>query len=257
MITLALLSLSLSYAQGTFGQTPKKDSPLMPIGYKSKAILLGDDIVPYDDSGRVVTGLKVREGEIVDICAKTKKNYSKKDPDQFNWTKYPFVKIKYGEIGLWVSGKFAFTFDESKPAWSVQMDKNRVNIFLGKNFGVGTTNEEGMTDDDMLFYPLILGTPNDSASYCLIPVHTEPFNRGQSLLIVAKDTVYVTWNHFFALMDNGYADEKIRNVEATNSDIIFHVTAEYMEGSATYDLIVPFYQKASTARVQHYLREEE
>jgi hypothetical protein len=217
--------------------------------------MMGDRIVPFDDFGPVVKGLKISSGQPVDILRKTRKNYSQQNPT-YHWTKFPYVEIQYGENRVWVSGKFVFKFDESNPTRSIEMDKNKINLFLGKNFGVGATNEDGLTEHT--FDPVILGNSSDKGNYYLIPFFTKDTVMGGPdkyyYFVSNKDTLFVPWNGFYALENDGGAGEKIAKVEVKKEKIIFHISAEYMEGSATYELVIPYKGKPFNATLKHYLR---
>ena len=109
-------------------------------------------------------------GELVTIIDSTKERFNIGIEEVF-CKDFPFIKIKNNKGNLgWVSGQFVFKIIEKQnniPQGLITINSNfslnshKFSLFLGRNFGIGSTDEDGLTGCEE-FYPLILYDEEES-----------------------------------------------------------------------------------------------
>ena len=168
----------------------------------------------------------LKAGETVSMIDSTTERFPIGTDDLF-CKEFPFIKIKSNDgIVGWVSGQFIVRiFDKfdskSKELMKIssefKLNNKLYEIHIGKNFGIGSVDTEGITGCED-FYPLILFDVYDN-KYYLVENLVNPNSKMK----------------FCLLLDDEGTGERIVKIKTNSDTTIFKIEGNYQEGTFKYE----------------------
>jgi hypothetical protein len=218
--------------------------------YPLGIIINNDSTIIYDTTNirsKIIGYLQA--GETVDILDTTINRF-----EIGTWTDslcnlFPFVKIQNnnGKLG-WVSGQFIYKIIENPKEYTkslirtttnFSLNKHQYSLSLGENYGIGASNEQGLTGCEEN-YPILI-FDKSSGKYFLIENLENPNSK----------------NKFCCLIYNEGIVEELKKIEVSGDTIIFKIGCAYQMGICTYDTNVFFSDKKFYGKSANYTRTNE
>lgn len=189
--------------------------------YSNKGVLIGDNIVLYDDQLQPLKNISYLNEKLVDIIGKTDKQINLlNDNDICN--NFYFVEIKLDEVQGWVNGKYVYEFKDTEQDSLNISGANSYSFITTKNFGIGCMNDIGLTGCGE-FYPIVMQDMRN-ASYSLIEF---------------KNTIEIGVNDFkyFCLRHDEGGTDLIKSIGISDT-ITLDFERQMQTGKAKYKLII-------------------
>ncbi len=199
----------------------EKSIQIIKTKYSNKGVLIGDNIVLYDDQLQPIKNISYQNEKIVDIIGKTDKRINLlNDNDICN--NFYFVEIKLNEVQGWVNGKYVFEFKDTEQDSLNISGANSYSFITTKNFGIGSMNDIGLTGCGE-FYPIVLHD-----------MRNESYN-----LIEFKNTIEIGVNEFkyFCLKNDEGGTDLIKSISIADT-IILEFERQMQTAKAKYKLKV-------------------
>ena len=193
-----------------------KDNKLTFKNENGEALLLGDKITALDSNLTPLNTLTLNAGQQIELIASSDSLFNKTE-DYCNGVKY--VKVRLDNKSFLVDGRCVYkaeiTSDQNK---SVKLENDNLELVTTSYFGIGTSDDEGLTFCSKFFEPLLV--KNDNTYRFIKLIHNELTEKASW----NKDALY------FELYANDGAYDKISQISTADNEIILTIHREYQEG---------------------------
>ena len=225
---IVLLPLILFISCGQAKTTNKKDKLALTesnntdtikyLQLSNKAVLLGSDLKLLDKNYKIIKDISNFNGKIIEITA-VSKYYQKLKPTDDFCEDFKYVKVKSKEFEGIVDGRRVYATIESDQNRTIEIGQNKIVLTVTRNFGIGVTNEEGLTGCTV-YSPILL--QDKSSDY-------------EGLIEMVKNKLndsHLVYYPYYELKDDDGATDKIETIENKDNKIILAIKRIYQEGSA-------------------------
>lgn len=217
--------------------TKPKEAENNALGFhktNARAVLLGDNIQLLDYNLKVIKDITHLNGHMVEVKEVSDK-YQKENQNDDYCLEFKYVKIKAGDIEGYVDGRKVFELIKSTQNKNVTFGQRQLSITTTSNFGIGVSNEVGLTGCSV-FTPAVI---NDPAS------------QYEGLVRMIRNDLYQDGHPWFQLRSDDGAGDEIVNIELKDGKFLFKIRRTFQEGGA--DLLVAIYKDGSNDYVAEIL----
>ncbi len=209
--------------------TVKTDTNQIKITFykvNGKGILLGDDIKLLDENLKEIKDISYLNEQFVAVT-EVSDQYHKLKPTDDYCQEFKYVKIKTKDFEGYVDGRKIYEPIENTQNKTVKIDNNEVSFNATAYFGVGVSDEDGLTGCS-IHTPVVFS--DKSANY-------------QGLVKMVKNKNYKQDYPYFELKEDDGATDEILSIDKQGDKYLLKVKRTYQEGGA--NLLVEIYKDQS------------
>lgn len=183
--------------------------------YNGKGILLGDNIKLLDENFIEIKDISYLNEQFVDITEVSDKYHKLKPTDDY-CQKFKYVKIKTKDLVGFVDGRKIFEPIKNTQNKIVKTDNNEVSIIATSYFGIGVSDDDGLTGCSINTPVVFL---DKSANY-------------EGLVKMVKNKYYEDKYPYFELKEDDMADDEILSIDKQADKYILSIRRVHQEGGA-------------------------
>lgn len=200
--------------------------------FSQKAIIIGKDVMVYANPSFDKPLNKINETEFVTIISVTPKRYLLKGSTNEQCDSYPWVKVKTSSAKeVYIFGKYVYKLlndgdkevREQLEKWNnypLVFDNKKYNLRIAKNYSIGASDEEGLTNCSE-FYPIIFIEGNYTSAKLI-------FNKNKSFSKFP----------YFSLTNDDGVQESISKIKQNQKGCQISIEDVFQEGTGNYDILI-------------------
>lgn len=232
ILSLIILFSCLQQQNKTSKQTPKKvesaktntnENKITFYKVKGRGILLGSNIKLLDENFEEIKDISYLNEQFVAVTEVSDKYHKIKPTDDY-CQEFKFVKIKSKDFEGYVDGREIYEPIENTQNKIVKIDNNQVSFIATTYFGIGVSNEDGLTGCS-INTPVVFS--DKSANY-------------EGLVKMLKNKNYEGNYPYFELKDDDGATDEILSINKQGDRYLLKIKRTYQEGGA--NLLVEIYK---------------